>query len=232
MAFFKKYLKEYKDKVLSFTWAFIGGFISFIVTVKIIPTNQDSPWLKIGIASGIIGFGAGFPTLYSIYQQYSLRKNLKILIYEDEDQREDLVKNLKNAGYDVIAFGSGGFQNAIEAVKQDKKIKVAIVDQIIKDEKRRIINQEQGFELVQKFPHCDRADIRCIILTGDLLDKASWIGGNRDLAIKIDNYLKEENVVDVIHKQLYKLDKQTFTQALYTRIIRQIDAAIKAGDIK
>jgi len=220
------FLKEYKDKIYGFIFAFIGGCISFIVTVKIIPTSANSSFQEILFASFIIGVGAGFPTLYSISQQYSLRKNLKILIYEDnEHQRENLVKNLKNADYDVIAFGSGEFQKAIEAVKQDKKIKVAIVDQMIFDANRKPINDEQGFELVQAFSNCDRGDIQCIMLTGELL-KASRSRSNRDLAEKIDNYLKNENVVDVIHKQLYEIDDKSFTQALYTRIIRQIDAAI------
>ena len=224
--------KEYKDKLYSLIWSFVGGFIAFILTVKIIPITSNSSLKEIVIASSIIGLGAGTSTLYSMYQQYSLRKNLKILVYEDDnEQRSQLVENLKDANYQVIDFGWDGFDNATKQVKKDKNIKVAIVDQIIKNKKGQLMNRQQGFELVRKFRNIDRSDIRCIILTGELLDNASRIGGNRRLAERIDKYLQENNVVDVIHKQLYQ-NNGNFTQALYTRILRQIDLLLKADYLK
>jgi len=179
----------------------------------------------------LTGIAAASSSIYDIWRLWHLNRTITILILEDTEEDRNQIENALKEHFKV--FATDNSQTALREARKNKTLKFGIIDQVLFDKDQQSMQTFQGFDVIQGLAK-ERPDMKFIMLTGDIIEKAEAKNDTiSTLAERIDKYLAYENVVDVIHKQLYKYENQgNYRGSLYNRILDKIKLLIKAGDLR
>lgn len=174
----------------------------------------------IGVIGGPVGsvvgglIGGAIPPAYKAIKEQLDRKNLTILILEDDEpQLQQHLYYFENIGH-FKCVGTQYGQKAIDEVDNDKyqRIKFGIFDEILLDQssqyQEKPLQPVQGLDAIRSI-HNERPDIKFIFVTSKPKDKGD---GDWDKILEEIEKLQIPGVVlDVIHKdQIKKRSGKTY----------------------